>query len=52
MTGVDLIEKDPELNEEKVRHGIVGNLCRCAGYSNIVDAILSVARARTHEEEV
>jgi aerobic-type carbon monoxide dehydrogenase small subunit (CoxS/CutS family) len=52
MTGVDLIEKDPELNEEKVRHGIVGNLCRCAGYSNIVDAILSVARARTHDEEV
>jgi aerobic-type carbon monoxide dehydrogenase small subunit (CoxS/CutS family) len=52
MTGVDLIEKDPELNEEKVRHGIAGNLCRCAGYSNIVDAILSVARARTHEEEV
>jgi aerobic-type carbon monoxide dehydrogenase small subunit (CoxS/CutS family) len=51
MTGVDLIEKDPELNEEKVRHGIVGNLCRCAGYSNIVDAILSVAHARTHEEE-
>jgi aerobic-type carbon monoxide dehydrogenase small subunit (CoxS/CutS family) len=51
MTGVDLIEKDSELNEEKVRHGITGNLCRCAGYSNIVDAILSAARARTREEE-
>jgi aerobic-type carbon monoxide dehydrogenase small subunit (CoxS/CutS family) len=45
MAGVDLIKKESELTEEKVRHGIVGNLCRCAAYSNIVDAILSVAHA-------
>ena len=45
MAGVDLIKKESELTEEKIRHGIVGNLCRCAAYSNIVDAILSVAHA-------
>ena len=45
MAGVDLIKKESELTEEKVRHSIVGNLCRCAAYSNIVDAILSVAHA-------
>lgn len=46
MSSLDLIEKNPELNEEEVRHGLVGNICRCAGYANIVDAILSVAQER------
>jgi aerobic-type carbon monoxide dehydrogenase small subunit (CoxS/CutS family) len=51
MSSLDLIEKNPELNEEKVRHGLVGNICRCAGYANIVDAILSVAQEQEHEKE-
>jgi len=51
MSSLDLIEKNPELNEEKVRHGLVGNICRCAGYANIVDAILSVAQEEEHEKE-
>jgi aerobic-type carbon monoxide dehydrogenase small subunit (CoxS/CutS family) len=51
MSSLDLIEKNPELNEEKVRHGLVGNICRCAGYANIVDAILSAAHEQEHEKE-
>jgi aerobic-type carbon monoxide dehydrogenase small subunit (CoxS/CutS family) len=51
MSSLDLIEKNLELNEEKVRHGLVGNICRCAGYANIVDAILSVAQEEEHEKE-
>ncbi|KJC55992.1 hypothetical protein UP10_37115 [Bradyrhizobium sp. LTSPM299] len=51
MSGLDLIGKTPELSEEKVRHGLVGNICRCAGYANIVDAILSVAQQEEHENE-
>ncbi|KJC40210.1 hypothetical protein UB31_28425 [Bradyrhizobium sp. LTSP849] len=46
MSSLDLIEKNPELSEETVRHGLVGNICRCAGYANIVDAILDVAQER------
>jgi aerobic-type carbon monoxide dehydrogenase small subunit (CoxS/CutS family) len=46
MSSLDLIEKNPELSEETVRHGLVGNICRCAGYANIVDAILGVAQER------
>jgi aerobic-type carbon monoxide dehydrogenase small subunit (CoxS/CutS family) len=46
MSSLDLIEKNPELSEEQIRHGLVGNICRCAGYANIVDAILSVAQER------
>jgi aerobic-type carbon monoxide dehydrogenase small subunit (CoxS/CutS family) len=51
MSSLDLIAKNPELSEEKVRHGLVGNICRCAGYANIVDAILSVAQEEEHEKE-
>ena len=29
-------------DEESIRHGLEGNLCRCTGYQNIVDAIRSV----------
>jgi aerobic carbon-monoxide dehydrogenase small subunit len=46
MSAVELIEKYNALDEAKVRHLIEGNICRCTGYENIVDAILDVARAR------
>jgi aerobic-type carbon monoxide dehydrogenase small subunit (CoxS/CutS family) len=45
MTALDLIRKQPQLDEAAVRAGISGNLCRCTGYHNIVAAILAAARA-------
>jgi carbon-monoxide dehydrogenase small subunit len=39
MTGVDLIERGGAQSESDVRHGLAGNLCRCTGYQNIVDAM-------------
>ena len=43
MSAVDLIEKNDNLDEEKVRHGVEGNICRCTGYTNIVKSILVAA---------
>ncbi|NTJ11795.1 (2Fe-2S)-binding protein [Rhizobium lusitanum] len=43
MSALELIEKNEDLDEETVRHGIEGNICRCTGYINIVKAILSAA---------
>ena len=37
-------EKRADLTEEEVRKAISGNLCRCTGYTNIVDAVLLTAR--------
>lgn len=31
-------------SEEEVRHTLSGNICRCTGYQNIVDAVLSLAQ--------
>ncbi len=37
-----LLDTNPTPTEEQVRRAIAGNLCRCTGYSKIVEAILSV----------
>ena len=39
MRAAELLEKNPNPNEEEIRWGISGNLCRCTGYVNIVKAI-------------
>jgi carbon-monoxide dehydrogenase small subunit len=39
MTAVDLLRRNPRPSEEEIRHALDGNLCRCTGYVNIVEAI-------------
>ncbi len=34
-----LLDENPDLNEEEIRRGMAGNLCRCTGYEKIVKAI-------------
>jgi len=34
-----LLEENPHPNEEEIKRGISGNLCRCTGYQKIFDAI-------------
>jgi aerobic carbon-monoxide dehydrogenase small subunit len=43
MTAVDMIRRVPNLDEERIRHELEGNLCRCTGYQNIVKAIHAAA---------
>ena len=45
MQAVDLLSDNPDPDEQEVREGIEGNLCRCTGYQNIVRAIQSAAQA-------
>ena len=39
MSAKHLLDKNPNPTEEEIRWGISGNLCRCTGYSKIVEAI-------------
>ena len=39
LTTIDLLSQCPDPTDEEIRDGIQGNLCRCTGYQNIVDAI-------------
>ena len=43
MTAVDLLQQNPDPSEDEIRHAIEGNLCRCTGYQNMVDAIRAAA---------
>ncbi len=44
MTAIAMARENPNLTEEAVRHGLEGNLCRCTGYQNIVEAIVAGAQ--------
>ena len=39
----NLLEKNPDPNEEQVRYWLAGNLCRCTGYDKIIRAVLDAA---------
>ena len=43
MAAVSLLAENPHPTEGDIRHALEGNLCRCTGYQNIVDAIAAVA---------
>lgn len=43
MTTIDLLRKSPLANDEDIREGLSGNLCRCTGYQNIVRAVRQAA---------
>jgi aerobic carbon-monoxide dehydrogenase small subunit len=45
MSAVYLLEQNPDPTEQEVRLGLEGNLCRCTGYQNIVNAVLTAAKA-------
>jgi len=45
MATVSLIDELPNPTERDVRLGLEGNLCRCTGYHNIVQAVLAAAQA-------
>jgi len=43
MAVASLLREHPRPTESEVREGLEGNLCRCTGYHNIVEAVLSAA---------
>jgi carbon-monoxide dehydrogenase small subunit len=45
MAAVAFLDENPEPTTEEVRRAISGNLCRCTGYQQIVDAVMAAASA-------
>ena len=39
----EVLRTTPGADSAQIRHGLEGNLCRCTGYQNIVDAVLRAA---------
>jgi len=43
MSALGVLQDNPHPTNEEVRHGLEGNLCRCTGYHNIVEAVLDAS---------
>jgi aerobic-type carbon monoxide dehydrogenase small subunit (CoxS/CutS family) len=41
MSATALLERNPRPSEEDVRYALQGNICRCTGYVNIVEAVVA-----------
>lgn len=46
MAAKSFLAENPSPSEEEVRRAMVGHLCRCTGYFQIIEAILAAARER------
>ncbi len=45
MSALDLVQSNPDPDDQEIRHWLEGNLCRCTGYQNIVRAVKAGAEA-------
>ena len=45
MSAQAMLNEDLQPDDEKIREGLSGNLCRCGGYNRIVEAVRAVAKA-------
>jgi aerobic carbon-monoxide dehydrogenase small subunit len=44
LTAAALLKENPHPSEKEIRHYLQGNLCRCTGYSKIVQAVQAAAQ--------
>jgi carbon-monoxide dehydrogenase small subunit len=44
LSAKSVLDENPAPSEEEIREGISGNLCRCTGYLQIIDAVKSVGK--------
>ncbi|HVN62563.1 MAG TPA: (2Fe-2S)-binding protein [Gaiellaceae bacterium] len=47
MSASHLLEQNPHPTEEEIRKALQGNICRCTGYVNIVEAVKAVGEGRS-----
>ncbi len=50
LAGEQLLKNNPNANPQEIKYGISGNICRCTGYTKIVDAIVSLTADSVNEE--
>jgi len=46
-----LLDANPDPSRQEVRDGLAGNLCRCTGYTKMIEAVLHAARAMRSDSE-
>ena len=46
LSSAELLEENPTPNEDEVREALVGNLCRCTGYTRVVRAVVAAGQSQ------
>jgi xanthine dehydrogenase iron-sulfur cluster and FAD-binding subunit A len=46
LSAVQLLDRNPAPSRPEIAHALRGNLCRCTGYSHIIDAVEHASRLR------
>jgi len=49
LSAFALLEENPNPTEEEIKDAIAGNLCRCTGYKQIIEAIKEIAEELVHK---
>jgi carbon-monoxide dehydrogenase small subunit len=44
LTASDLLSRDPDPDDETIRHALRGNYCRCTGYQAVVESVRAAAK--------
>ena len=44
MTAIELLRDTPAPSRDQIAHGLKGNLCRCTGYTHVIEAVEHAAR--------
>lgn len=50
LSAVQLLERNPSPSRTEIAHALRGNLCRCTGYSHIIDAVEHAARTASAQK--
>jgi carbon-monoxide dehydrogenase small subunit len=50
ISAIQLLARIPSPTRDEIRKGIAGNICRCTGYQNIVDAIEAASKSQIGRE--
>jgi carbon-monoxide dehydrogenase small subunit len=45
LAAADLLGRDPDPDDESIRRGLAGNLCRCTGYQGVLASVRAAAEA-------
>jgi carbon-monoxide dehydrogenase small subunit len=46
LMATQLLDENPDPDDDAIRHYLSGTLCRCAAYPEIIDAVKIAARKR------
>ena len=51
LSSVALLNRNPDPDDEEIRHALAGNLCRCTGFTKIINAVKDAAKTLREQKK-